>query len=302
MLDYAALKAMAKVVETGSFEKAAAALSVTPSAVSQRVRQLEERMGAALIVRGQPCIATEQGERLCRHIENVGLLEGELLSHLPGLGDSDAPQKAVTLPIATNADSLGTWFLPAIARHAARSGHLVNIAVDDEEHTADWLARGKVVAAVTSLEKPVTGCRRIALGALTYHATATPDFVARHFAEGVTAASLSRAPAVTFNQKDRLQARFLAARFGRAIAHPTHWLPSTQGFVAASLAGMGWCMNPTMLVRDHLDSGRLVEILPGETLDIPLFWQINRLAAERLSGLTRAVVETAALSLTPPSA
>ena len=291
MLDYAALRAMAKVVETGSFERAAAALGVTPSAVSQRVRQLEERLGVVLIVRGPPASATEAGARLCRHIETVGMLEGELIRQLPVLS-SDRDQR-VTLPIATNADSLGTWFLDAIAAYAGRSPHLLNVTADDEDHTADWLQRGRVVAAVTSLETPVTGCRRIALGALRYHATATPAFVARHFPDGVRQEAMQTAPAVTFNQKDRLQAHWLAARFGRPVPHPTHWIPSTQGFVAASLAGMGWCLNPAELVAEHLSSGRLVELIPGATLDIPLFWQINRLAADRLSDLTRAVVETA---------
>lgn len=292
MLDYAALRAMAAVVDTGSFERAAARLGVTPSAVSQRVRQLEERLGTVLVVRGAPATATAAGERLCRHMETVGLLESELLHQMPDLGAAGPPQR-LTLPVATNADSLGTWFLEAMALYTGRAGHLLKIAVDDEEHTAEWLQQGRVVAAVTSLEAPVTGCRRIALGALRYHATATPAYVASHFPEGVTPEALSRAPAVTFNQKDRLQQRFLAACFGTSMSHPTHWIPSTEGFVAASLAGMGWCMNPAALVKDHLASGRLVEILPGRVLDVPLYWQINRLSAERLADLTRAVVATA---------
>ncbi|KAA2220989.1 LysR family transcriptional regulator, partial [Salinarimonas soli] len=42
MLDYAGLSALAAVVRQGSFERAAGTLGVTPSAVSQRVRALEE--------------------------------------------------------------------------------------------------------------------------------------------------------------------------------------------------------------------------------------------------------------------
>jgi LysR family transcriptional regulator (chromosome initiation inhibitor) len=61
--------------------------------------------------------------------------------------------------------------------------------------------------------------------------------------------------------------------------------------VDACLAGMGWGMNPAPMVTDHLASGRLVELIPGETLDVPLFWQVNRLAAERLIDLTRAVLK-----------
>ena len=293
MLDYAALRAVSLVVQTGSFEKAALALHVTPSAISQRVKQLEERLGTVLILRGNPCTATEKGEWVCRHMEHVGMLETELFGQLPALIAPDEPGQRVTLHIATNADSLGTWFLGAVSGFAASGDYLMNIAVDDQDHTADWLQRGRVLAAVTSLDKPVQGCRVTPLGSLRYHATASPQFMARHFAYGVTEARLSQAPALTFNQKDRLQHVWVSKVFGAPVVHPTHWLPSTQSFVDAALLGMGWGMNPDILVRDHLAAGRLVELMPGTPLDIPLYWQVNRLAAERLKPLTQAVVDMA---------
>lgn len=298
MLDYAALRALAAVVQTGSFDKAAQQLNVTASAVSQRIKQLEERLGAVLVVRGQPCVATEQGDWLCRHMERVGILEDELFVRLPGL-EREASRQPVTLHIATNADSLGTWFLDGIADYACSSEHLLNVAVDDQDHTADWLAKGRVVAAVTSLEKPVVGCRAVGLGALRYHATASPDFVKRHFPAGVTPEALRRAPALMFNQKDRLQARWIEAMFGKSVSHPSHWLPSTQSFVDAALAGMGWGMNPELLVSEHLRQGRLVELVPNSPVDIQLYWQVNRLSAQALGELTRAVAAAARAKLIP---
>ena len=289
MLDYSALRAVAMVAQTGSFEKAAGVLNVTPSAVSQRVKQLEERLGVVLIARGNPCTATETGEWLCRHIENVGMLERELLEQLPGLIDPTEPKQRTTLHIAANADSLSTWFVAAVSSFAKRSSYLLNIAVDDQDHTAEWLRRGRVIAAVTSLEKPIQGCRRISLGALRYHATASPEFIAQHFARGVTPEATLNAPAMTFDQKDRLQGRWVRQTLGDDLACPTHWLPSTQSFVEASLSGMGWGMNPIQLVREHLKSGRLVELVPDTPLDIPIYWQINRLAADRLVDLTSEV-------------
>ncbi|CAN7292748.1 LysR family transcriptional regulator ArgP [Bosea sp. LjRoot237] len=300
MLDYPALQAVSLVVRTGSFEKAAQALNVTPSAVSQRVKQLEERLGTVLIIRGQPCIATERGEWLCRHMEQVGLLEGELMMQLPALAEPGLPPQRVTLRVATNADSLGTWFLGAVADFANRSTHLLDIAVDDQEHTADWLRQGRVLAAVTALEKPIQGCRVIPLGSLRYLATASPDFMARYFAEGVTLPALAQAPSLVFNQKDRLQSQWMELALGESPGHPVHWVPSTQGFVEASLLGIGWCANPELLVREPLAAGRLRELMPGTPLDIPLFWQVNRIAADRLADLTRAVVETARRLLVNP--
>ena len=75
MLDYALLDALAAVVRHGSFDRAAGELNVTPSAVSQRVKLLEERVGSVLVKRGQPCVATTSGALLCRHTERVQLLE-----------------------------------------------------------------------------------------------------------------------------------------------------------------------------------------------------------------------------------
>lgn len=292
MLDYSALRAVAAVVQAGSFEKAARTLNVTPSAVSQRVKQLEERLGTVLIARGTPCTATEIGAKLCRHMEHVGMLEGELLAGLPALADA-SPRRRVTVHVAVNADSLGTWFVQAIAAFARRSDYLVGLVVDDQDHTAEWLKAGRVVAAVTSLERPIQGCRRLALGALRYHATASPDYMARHFPDGVTAASIANAPALTFDQKDQLQSRWIRGAMGADIVHPTHWLPSPQSFIEATLAGMGWGMNPIRSVRGHLAAGRLVELIPDTPVDTPLFWQVSRLVADRLADLTNEVVAVA---------
>lgn len=293
MIDYQAARAVAMVVQTGSFEKAAKALHVTPSAVSQRIKQLEERLGAVLVVRGVPCTATEKGAWLCRHMDHVGMLEKDLLAHLPGLDGPGAAAERVTLNVAANADSLATWFLKAISAFADETGYLFNLAVDDQDHTAEWLEKGRVLAAVTALAKPIAGCHVTPLGKLDYVAVASPAFVARYFPAGVDAEALVRAPALTFDQKDRLQHNWARKVLGRDVVYPTHWLPSVHSFVEAGLDGMGWGLHPRRLVADHLAAGRLVELAPGVGGEIALYWQINRLSAERLAGLTKTVVATA---------
>ena len=287
MIDYPAARAVALIVQTGSFERAAAALNVTPSAISQRVRQLEERLGAVLIERGSPCTATEKGAWLCRHMEHVGHARGGADGAPAGAGRSGVARRSGSrVNVATNADSLGTWFLAAAAAFTRGSDYLLNIAIDDEDHTADWLRRGRVLAAVTSLASRCRGAtsRRWASSATTPRrapVTGAP------LPGGVTPEAIAGAPALTFNQKDRLQHAWVRQALGQDVTFPTHWLPSTQSFVDASLAGMGWALNPVQLVREHLASGRLVELVPGATLDRPLFWQVNRLAADQLCDLTR---------------
>jgi LysR family transcriptional regulator (chromosome initiation inhibitor) len=287
MLDYAHLAALAAVIRTGSFERAAQQLNVTPSAVSQRIKLLEERLGTVLVVRGQPCTPTEVGQRLFQHVEQVALLESSLRTSLPGL---QAESQPVTLRIAVNADSLATWFIPAMAK---TEDYLFDLVMDDQDHSADWLRRGEVVAAVTGHSTPIQGCDCHSLGAMRYVATASPEYCARWFSGGFNEAAAAQAPCLIFNQKDRLQAEWLRQALGENLQPPLHWLPSSQAFVDAALAGIGWGMNPEPLVIDYLRAGRLVGLKPDQPLDVPLFWQQSRIVSPMLNDVTRAVLHEA---------
>ena len=293
MLDYSLLSALAAVLRTGSFERAAHQLKVTPSAISQRVKLLEERVGTLLVVRGQPCTGTPAGQRLCQHCEQVALLEADLREALPGVAPAADP---VTLRIAVTADSLATWFMQAMAQI---DGLLFDLVVDDQDYSADWLRRGDVLAAVTGHGEPLQGCDCRPLGALRYVATASPAFVQRWFPEGIDETAAGQAPCLTFNRKDRLQSQWLRQVIGKEITQPTHWLPSSQAFVDGAMAGVGWGMNPELLVAEHLRSGRLVALAAGLPLDLPLYWQFNRICGQALSEVTRAVVRQASATLVP---
>lgn len=299
MLDPAQLAALSAVHRRGSFDLAAASLNVTPSAVSQRIRALEESVGTLLIRRGQPCAATPAGLRLIRHHDEVALLESRLAADLPGV----APARA-TLRLAVNADSLATWVLPALAEASqALPTALFDLVIDDQDVSADWLRRGEVVAAITGQPGPVQGCDTLPLGALRYRATASPAFVARWFPGGVTAEALARAPGLSFSDADRLQDRWAARRLGRAQrgAFPVHRIGSSQGFVEACRLGLGWGMNPEALVAADLAAGRLVEMVPETALDVALFWQFTRLVAPALAPVTQALRDAAARALVPAS-
>lgn len=290
-LDPAQLAALAAVHRRGSFDAAAAALGVTASAISQRVKAMEDRVGAVLIHRARPCTATAAGLRLIRHHDEVAALETALAGDLR-LGQAGP----VTLRLAVNADSLATWVMPALAQV---DGVLFDLVIDDQAHSQDWLRRGEVAAAITSHPGPLQGCDTVALGALRYHATASPGFVARWLGQGVTPATMAQAPALVFNDKDKLQAEWLAHVLGPGAVpvFPAHRIASAQGFVDAALAGLGWGMNPAGLVAGHLAAGRLVELVPGAVLEVPLFWQFARLSAPVLAPVTQALRQAAAGAL-----
>ena len=174
---------------------------------------------------------------------------------------------------------------------------LFDLVIDDQDHSADWLRRGEVAAAITAHGKPVPGCDAHPLGALRYIATASPGFMQDWFAEGVTATALARAPCLTFSPKDRLQKAWIAAHVAEALTPPTHFLPSTHAFVDAALAGVGWGMNPESLIRQHVAQGNLHPLLPQAPLDVPLTWQVSRVLTPALAPLTRAVRRAASRGL-----
>lgn len=283
------LAALSAIHRRGSFDLAASTLGITPSAISQRLKALEDRMGCLLINRTQPCTATPPGLRLIRHHDEVSLLQSQLTQDLPQLHTGPA-----TIRIAVNADSLATWVVQALA---ATTDMLFDLVIDDQDYSQDWLKRGEVSAAITSHPGPLQGCDTIPLGALRYHATASPGYFAKWFPNGVAKAALIHAPALTFSDKDRLQSAWLQSQFGPRFAFPTHRFASSQAFVDAAVAGLGWGMNPEQLITKHLAAGTLTELIPDTPLDVPLYWQFSRLTAPALAPLTRAMQQTAASHL-----
>lgn len=281
MFDRAQLQALAAVLTGGSFEAAARALRVTPSAISQRIRALEEQAGAVLVLRNQPARPTAAGARLVRHSEDMALLEAGVAADL-GLGATGRPR----LKIAVNADSLATWFPAALA---SLPDFLFDLEIDDQDHSADWLRRGEVQAAVTGDATALPGCDCHPLGALRYVATASMAFRDRWFAAGLTAAALQAAPALEFNRKDRLQRDWAAGAVGAPVDLPCHRIGSTSVFIDAAERGIGWGMNPEVLARPSIAAGRLVALMPDMPLDVRLYWQVTRLPGDALSPLTRAV-------------
>ncbi|MEM6995579.1 MAG: LysR family transcriptional regulator ArgP [Myxococcota bacterium] len=291
------LAALLAVLREGSFDAAAKTLHVTSPAVSQRIKQLEEQVGAVLVVRSSPCTATPTGEAVYRHALQIELLERDLMATLaPDATDPTRPP--LRLSIAVNADSLATWLVAALAPFTAHTGARVDIRIDDEDDTTTWLRSGKVLGAVTSNARAVQGCDVRPLGIMRYQATASPRFVRRWLADGTTAAALREAPCLAYNRKDRLCAQFVArARRTKApVLHP-HFVPSPNAYVEATLRGVGWGMNPESLVAPHVRRGRLVDLFPGQTIDVPLYWQQWSIASQSLAALASALRDHAAQTL-----
>ncbi|RBW59031.1 LysR family transcriptional regulator ArgP [Ruegeria sp. A3M17] len=292
LLDPNHLTALSAILRHGSFDAAASELAVTPSAVSQRIKALEDLVGATLINRGTPCTGTPMGLRIAQHAEDIGLLETHLARELT-LDQTNGPAR---VRVAVPADVLATWFINVMSQV---DGLLFDLVVDDQDHSAEWLRRGEVSAAITVGGDTVPGSDAVALGALRYIPTASPDFMRKWFTDGVNIDTLSRATCLTFNRKDSLQKAWVTQQTGQRLSPPSHFLPSSQGFVEAAIAGIGWGMNPESLARPALEDGRLCPLVPDARLDVGLTWQVGRVLSTALAPLTDAVKRAASGALLP---
>jgi LysR family transcriptional regulator (chromosome initiation inhibitor) len=246
-----------------------------------------------LVQRVKPCAPTEAGQSLFRLAGQVALLEREALD--AARGSLAGGRSRTRVAIVVNADSLLTWFLPALADLPAEPALSFDLHCDDQDHTAEILRAGTAMAAVTAQHVAVQGCRVESLGAMRYLAVATPGLYADHFAGGPDASSLAAAPMLVLNRKDRLQHRYLDLVTSRELDPPIHYVPAASAFVEAVRLGLGWGMVPEQIARADLAAGRCVELIPGRHLDVPLYWQYWRLESAVLGVLT-AAVRTAARS------
>ncbi|GAB7040268.1 MULTISPECIES: LysR family transcriptional regulator ArgP [Catenuloplanes] len=288
-LDPVQLATFHAVIAHGSFDAAARALHVTPSAVSQRIKALEQVVGQVLVRRARPCEPTAAGASLVRLGGQIALLEREAL---------DAARGALTgrarVAVVVNADSLASWFLPALADVPDA---VFDLHTDDEGHTAELLRAGTVMAAVTTEHTPVQGCRVLPLGVMRYLPVAAPAVHAAWFAGREPADALPDAPMVRFNRKDVLQHRFAREVTGRDLDPPVHCVPASSAFDAAVRLGLGWGLLPDFMAAADVEAGRLVHLAPGRHVDVPLYWQYWRLESAVLAALTTAVRAAAATAL-----
>jgi LysR family transcriptional regulator (chromosome initiation inhibitor) len=294
-----ALECLAAIVEEGGFERAAVRLSITQSAVSQRLRSLEVQVGTVLIVRSRPLKPTSAGRLLLKHALQTRLLRADLQRDLkdlaPGAAGSGGDVERIS--IAINADSIATWALAALSE-LARRGLGLEIITDDQDFTIEWLREGRVLGCVTTLKQALRSCKMVPLGAMRYVVVAEAAYAAAHCPDGLSPHNFRHVPFIAFNRKDDLQGEFIAHVFHlKHVALSQLYVPSSEGQVSAVLAGWGVSVLPELQVREHLRSGRLVNLAPGNVLPVDLYWHCWNLDSVVLDALTAALTEAAAVAL-----
>jgi len=297
MFDYKLIEALAAVLQEGGFDRAAKALHLTQSAVSQRVKLLEEQTGQILLARTTPPQPTPAGQKLLKHYLQINRLEDDLRDEI---GNQTKGEEAfTTIAVGINADSLATWFLEAILPLLREERFLLDIRVDDQDQTHRMLRDGEVMACVSTQPQPMQGCATTRLGCMRYRAFAAPAFAARWFPNGLIDADACRcAPIVLFNRKDEVHCKLFQHLLGETPSPlPSHYVPSSEKFVDCIAAGIGYGILPDQQSQGALLEGRIVDLAPGHSVPVQLYWHCWNLDAPSINRLTSRLTREARLRL-----
>lgn len=267
MLDYRGIEALYTVIEVQSFEVAAKKLYITQSAVSQRIKVLENFYGEPLLIRMQPYRATRMGEYLIGHFKQICLLENRLEQQI------ESKKAQVQISIALNRDSLETWFFDLIQQTGLFDDVRLEIIADDQELTLDYLRKGLVSACLSTNGKEVAGGKVEFLGDMEYVLVASPKFIKKYFSGKNKTQCLLEAPALKFDKNDNLHERYLEKFFDLDRAELNYQIiPSVRGFKEFALLGYGYGLIPKIDIIDELKKKKLISIYNDKVWKVPLFW------------------------------
>ena len=297
--DPAALECLAAIVEEGGFDRAAQRLSITQSAVSQRLRALEAQVGTVLVVRSRPVRPTAAGQLLLKHTRQMRLLRADLERDLGELAPSSTggAREEERISLAVNADSIATWALPALDA-LARQGLPLEIITDDQDFTHEWLREGQVLGCVTTVKQALRGCKVQPLGAMHYIGVAQAAFARERLPQGLTPHNFRETPFVAFNRKDDMQGEYVGRAFGlKRVSLHQLFVPSSEGQVRAVLAGWGVSVVPELLVQGLIAQGELVNVAPQARVPVQLYWHCWNLESAVLDQLTAALAQAARSAL-----
>ncbi|ERM59840.1 MULTISPECIES: LysR family transcriptional regulator ArgP [Vibrio] len=286
-LDYKWIEALDAVVKQRSFERAAEQLYISQSAVSQRIKQLEKWIAQPALVRENPPRPTPAGKKLLGLYRRVRLLEHELV---PELMNEEGSQP-LSISIATNADSLATWLLPALSDVMTSRQVELNLAIHGESRTIEKIKSGEVAGAISLESQAIPGCSADYLGRMDYVCVSSPDFHERYFSEGVNYVTLSKAPAVSYDQYDDLHKKFLHDHFNvPRDSVINHTVGSSEAFVRLALSGVAYCLIPRLQIIEELESGALIDITPGFLLSYRIYWHHWQLESGVLKEISQAIL------------
>ncbi|MCE3263994.1 MAG: LysR family transcriptional regulator [Pseudoduganella sp.] len=287
----AALRALRRVVELGSFTAAADALGISHTVVSRQVRQLEEHLGAQLLNRTTRRFAlTDAGrdyydaarqvlDTLDQAERNVGRHQAEPTGTL-----------RINAPMAFGTLEVAQWLPGFMARYP---GVQVDLVCNDR--MVDLIEEGFDVALrlARGLPDSTLVARRLAASQVVL--AASPAYLRQHGAPA-TPAELAQHNCLVYTAAARAHEWTLLGPDGSehtVAVRGTLQANTNIALRAAAVAGAGIANAAAFILRDELASGALVEVLPGYTpkpRELYALYPQNR----HLSPKVRAFVDYAA--------
>ena len=287
-LDYKLVHALDVVIKEQHFEKAAEKLNITQSAVSQRIKQLEQQVAQPVLIRSQPLVATRVGQALLRHYRQVKQLEIELIEQL----FIEKKSQVTTVPIALNADTLASWFIPALVPVLKSNAVQLDLQVCNESRTQELLKKGEVYAALSCQKKSFSGCKTQYIGEISYILCATSAFKQQYFSKGINRQTLKYAPSVVFDPQDTMHIEYMKTHYQlNSTDYPYHIMRSSEAFVSMALAGVAYCLLPETQANVYLESGELLDIAPKKHLQHKLYWHSWVLERGLFKQISTAIVQ-----------
>lgn len=293
MLDYSAIAALAAVVETQSFQAAAQKLFVTQSAVSQRIKSLENFYGEPVLIRTLPLKPTQLGLILLGAHKRISLVEESVQEILQSQSYSPI------ISIAISRDSLETWFIAIMDQLKKIQPIQLEIIADDQDFTLNYLQNGLVSACASTVAKNLSGCKSEFIGYFDYVMVASPQFKKKYFNNKKnTTTNLLNAPAVIFDHKDKLHANYLKHFFNLSDATIRyHVIPSVAGFRHFALNGYAYALIPEIDIKKELKQEKLMNLFPDKIWQMPLYWHSWSVETKGYQSFNELVLKVARDSL-----
>lgn len=292
MFDYPYLETLRAVEKEGTYERAAQALGITRSAISQKISLLEDRWRTTTTTRN-PVSVTKHGSRLCRHLDQVQLLEAKLVFNAGHLFDtSEIQPHAIKLLFDT--DLLPTGFLDNLILFVDSQNDFEFEIIRATLQTIQSQTNSDSVAAAISSNWTQSANFQIhSLGTQPFIAVAHPEFAEEYFAEGLSPSAFRGVPCVTYGGTSDISEQFLAQAFGCFIETRATRLHSNSGVLKACLKQKGWAVLPPAYLHDYLENGSLVELMPDNRLSIDLYFYVSRFISELLPEVANTVLAAA---------
>lgn len=285
------MRVFAKVVELGSFARAAEALDLSNAVVTRLVADLEDHLQTRLLHRTTRKLSvTEIGAEYLERVHQI----------LQQVDDAEAIAAATSDKVT---GTLRMYCHPAFQRHLA---HLVRdfsalypeavIDVTLSETTPDLVADAFDLGIMVNSQKVGADMVSRQLAKATLMLTASPAYVARHGAPR-TVEDIARHACLSFTYSQLFHGCVDRAR-DAANVQPlvrSRVVSNSGDFLRESaLAGMGLMYRPSFAVADDIAAGRLVRLLPGEclgALGVALVYPTRRLVPAKVRAMVNFLIE-----------